>query len=55
MREKGDLYKSKHGVFRPETPFLSTKIKSHTYDLVQNDGSCTKKRLYISIKSAPGH
>lgn len=52
MREKGDLHKSKHCVFRPETPFLSTKIKSH---LVQSDGFHIKERLYMSIKFAPGH
>lgn len=55
VREKGDLYISKHHAFRPETPFLSIKIKSHTYYLVQSGGSCIKERLYISIKFAPGH
>lgn len=49
---KGDLYKNKHHVFRPETPLLSIKIKSH---LVQSDGFCIKERLYISIKFVPGH
>lgn len=40
-------------VFRPETPFLSIKIKTHY--LVQSDGPCIKERMYISIKFAPGH
>lgn len=52
MREKGDLYRGKHRVFRPETPFLSAKINSH---LVQSDGFHIKESLYIGMKFAPGH
>lgn len=50
MGENGDLYIGKHHVFRPEvTLFLSMRMKSNIYYLIQSDGQLTLSKYCILV------